>query len=529
MNNQQSTCDPQQIERFLCDQLSETEQATFEHHLDACDACRLELEQQAAEPTLWREACESLASPDISDSDSVSPDTTSQAGASLSGDIEAAGVDVVLGALAPTDDPRMLGRVGGYEIAGVIGHGGMGVVLKGLDSALNRYVAIKVLAPHLATSGAARRRFAREARAAAAVVHENVVAIHCVAEANNLPYFVMPYIRSTSLQKRLNEHGPLGVTEILRIAMQTAAGLAAAHAQGLVHRDIKPANILLADSVERVKITDFGLARAVDDASLTRTGVIAGTPQYMSPEQARGESVDARSDLFSLGSVMYVTCTGRPPFRAETSYGILRRITDTEPRPIREINAEIPDWLAAIIAKLHAKEAAERFSSADELARLLEQCLAHVQQPTAVSLPEEIRQLAEQASRSVGGRRLGLFARLGHVTGSVLQAAKQKVGRPRQHLVRAALVATSLLVVATVIGIAVMNRPSIEERTQDGLPGPSGALPHDSVNESEKANSDDAPPTVTWHDEVGRNIVEFDHDVNGFEQRASRLWENDTL
>jgi eukaryotic-like serine/threonine-protein kinase len=190
----------------------------------------------------------------------------------------------------------MLGRLGGYEIVGIIGAGGMGVVLKGFDSPLNRYVAIKVLAPHLATSGAARRRFAREAQAAAAVVHPHVISIHAVSADGELPFLVMPYVRGMSLQKRIDRHGPLGVAELLRVAAQTAAGLAAAHAQGLVHRDIKPANILLEEGVERVAITDFGLARAIDDATTTRSGVIAGTPQYMSPEQARGELIDHRSD-----------------------------------------------------------------------------------------------------------------------------------------------------------------------------------------------------------------------------------------
>ncbi len=182
--------------------------------------------------------------------------------------------------------------------------------------------------------------------------------------------------------------GPLALVEILRIGVQAATGLAAAHAQGLVHRDVKPANILLADGVERVKLTDFGLARAADDASLTRTGVIAGTPQYMSPEQARGESVGQRSDLFSLGSVLYAMCTGRAPFRAETSYGVLRRITDEEPRPIREINPDIPEWLCRIVARLMSKEPDARFASAREVAELLEGCLAHVQQPTSAPLPE---------------------------------------------------------------------------------------------------------------------------------------------
>ena len=381
----------QQMEQFFNEQLGPADQSAFEEHLEECPACQQAMMAYAAQPQEWREVRDALQAAVVG-GDANGLSVSSDAG--HSGDEVRTGMDAVLRSLAPTDDPRMLGRIGPFEVQGVIGCGGMGVVLKGFDPALNRTVAIKVLAPHLALSGSARRRFAREARAAAAVVHENVVAIHSVAEAGGLPYFVMPYIRGTSLERRLHERGPLGVTEILRIAWQTAAGLAAAHAQGLVHRDVKPANILLEDGVERLLLTDFGLARAVDDASLTRTGMIAGTPQYMSPEQARGETIAARSDLFSLGSVMYAMCTGRPPFRAETSYGILRRITDTEPRPIREITPEIPDWLVAVIAKLHAKDPADRFASADELARLLEQCLAHVQQPTTVPLPDAAAELA---------------------------------------------------------------------------------------------------------------------------------------
>src|SRR5207302_1627506 len=136
------------------------------------------------------------------------------------------------------------------------------------------------------------------------------------------------------LQERLDLGGPLGVADVLRIGLQAARGLAAAHAQGLVHRDVKPANILLENGVQRVKITDFGLARAADDASLTQSGVIAGTPMYMSPEQARGEAVDHRTDLFSLGSVLYTLSTGRPPFRASGTMAVLKRVCEETPRPI---------------------------------------------------------------------------------------------------------------------------------------------------------------------------------------------------
>lgn len=298
-------------------------------------------------------------------------------------------VQQVLDTLAPTDDPRMLGRLDGYEISGVIGAGGMGVVLKGLDRSLDRVVAIKVMAPHLAASGAARTRFAREAQAAAAMTHDNVIDIYGVSEANGLPYLVTPYARGPSLQKRIDDRGPLPVVEVLRIGTQIAAGLAAAHAQGLVHRDVKPANILLSDGIDRLVITDFGLARAVDDVSVTRTGVIAGTPQYMSPEQARGDAVDRRSDLFSLGSVLYTACTGRPPFRADGAYGILRRITDNEPRPIREVNPDVPEWFCRVVEKLHAKSPDDRYQAAGEVVELLTQCLAHIQTPNT-PLPAEL-------------------------------------------------------------------------------------------------------------------------------------------
>jgi hypothetical protein len=206
------------------------------------------------------------------------------------------------------------------------------------------------------------------------------------------------------LQQRLERDGPLELHEILRIGMQTAAGLAAAHAQGLIHRDIKPANILLENGVERVKITDFGLARAANEASMTQTGVVAGTPHYMSPEQAEGKPLDQRTDLFSLGSVMYAMCTGRTPFRAVGSMAVLKRVCEETPTPIRETNPEIPDWLVAIIDKLHAKEPAERFQSAPEVADLLSQHLAHVQHPSVAGtlrVPSPMDRLAGQSRGQV--------------------------------------------------------------------------------------------------------------------------------
>ncbi len=309
------------------------------------------------------------------------------------------------------DDPGRLKKLDGYEIIGEVGRGGMGVVLKGFDPKLQRVVAIKVLAPHLAANAAARERFLREARAAAAVAHEHVVTIHAVEEsASGTPYLVMQFVPGRSLQERLDQSGPLELKEILRIGMQTAAGLAAADAQGLVHRDIKPANILLENGVERVKLADFGLARAADDASLTRSGVITGSPQFMSPEQARGETADHRSDLFGLGCVLYAMCAGHPPFRAPTALAVLKRVCDDAPRPLHEINPDVPDWLEAIVFKLLAKDPAERFESAAEVADLLGQHLRHMQQPEtaapasveipASALPRRNAAVAPQAYRA---------------------------------------------------------------------------------------------------------------------------------
>jgi serine/threonine protein kinase len=380
---------PDHIERFFEGRLSSAEQSKFEKHLDSCPTCRELLDTSAADKQYWTDAAIYLRD-DLLDTEFQRDSLHFLPDAEGLRPDERFDVLRFTDYFDPTDDPRMLGRFGGYEIVGIIGCGGMGVVLKGFESALNRYVAIKVLAPHLATSGAARTRFAREACAAAAVLHENVVAIHRVAEDKGLPYLVMPYMPGDSLQKRLDERGPLDLGEILRIGMQIASGLAAAHAQGLIHRDIKPANILLDKGVERVTLTDFGLARATDDASLTRSGTIAGTPQYMSPEQARGEMLDARSDLFSLGSVLYAICAGRAPFRAQTLFGVLQRIMGASPTPIREIVPEVPDWLCEIIEKLHAKSPDERFQTAGEVADLLGRWLMHVRQPTVVPAPRRV-------------------------------------------------------------------------------------------------------------------------------------------
>jgi serine/threonine protein kinase len=290
--------------------------------------------------------------------------------------------------LSPAHDPRHLGRLGPYDVLERIGRGGMGVVFKAFDSKLERPVAIKVMAPELVAQDSARKRFLREARAAAAVCHENVVTIHAVEEARGLPYLVMQYVAGGSLEERLVRERSLPLMDLLRVGIQVASGLAAAaHARGLVHRDIKPANILLEGS--RVKITDFGLARAVDDSSISQSGLVTGTPEYMAPEQARGEFVDHRADLFSLGSLLYALGTGRPPFGSGNLLAVLRRVCEDTPQPVNEINPALPRWLAAIIGRLHAKDPAQRFQSAAEVGNLLERHLLQLQR-SAPSVPQDV-------------------------------------------------------------------------------------------------------------------------------------------
>ncbi len=296
--------------------------------------------------------------------------------------VRSSGEDAPLNFLTPSTTPGLLGTLGQYEIESEVGRGGMGIVLKAHDTRLKRTVAVKVLAPELAANATARKRFQREAHAAAAVTHPHVVTIHAVEE-QPIPYLVMEYVDGQTLRDKIERSGMLELKEILRIGSQIAQGLAAAHKQGLIHRDIKPANILLENGIQRVKITDFGLARAGDDLGMTRTGEVAGTPQYMSPEQAMGESVDHRSDLFSLGSVLYTMCTGRSPFRADSILAAIRRVCDDTPRPIREINPEIPEWLCAAIEKLLSKSRDQRFQSAAEVAELLGDHLAGMQYPHA--------------------------------------------------------------------------------------------------------------------------------------------------
>ncbi len=356
-------------------------------HLDDCRACRAALDAMMTSEPEWSEMASVLGQ------GGAIEQRTSQSvnahyefgtfGLSASEHQQA----LFISCLSPTDDPDSLGRIGTLEIRGVIGFGGAGIVYKAIDPTLGRTVAVKLLNP-AAASDEARARFSREARSMAAITHENVLPVHAVSQHNELPYLVTEYVPGGTLAQRLAKRGRLELIESVRVGLQIARGLAAAHRQGVVHRDVKPSNILLDPGVERVRVADFGLARAVHEHTSTESGKLMGTPQFMSPEQVQGGAVSFSSDLFSFGSVLFHCCTGRPPFEGDSIYSIMQKITNEEPPSPKYECDDVPDWLDQLIRRLHSRLPSDRFENADTVAEILEAELLFLQQPTLVSQPE---------------------------------------------------------------------------------------------------------------------------------------------
>ena len=391
---------PNRLKALLAASHRNSDDSIVIDHVESCRQCQNTLERLAAEPRLWKRVSTMMASLDDGEA-RVEPGSLGRSGPWKKPESDE---DDLPGNLFDTPShPEMLGRIGTYEVEREIGRGGMGIVFKAFDAELNRPVAIKLLSPRLAKNGTARRRFTREARAAAAVLHPNVVSIYGVDCNHKTPYLVMPYIAGPSLQRFVDTHGPLEEKELVRVALQVSAGLSAAHSQGLVHRDIKPANILTESDVSRILVTDFGLARTANDVSMTQSDCFVGTPNYMSPEQAEGNRVDARSDLFSLGSVMYFLATGHMPFRAPSPLSVLNRISNDVPTPIQQVNNEISDTLCDIIDKLLSKDVGDRFQSASELHQVLERYLVYLHQPDGARPPIIV---GSKRRKSVGGENL---------------------------------------------------------------------------------------------------------------------------
>ena len=280
-----------------------------------------------------------------------------------------------------TADTELLARVERalapqYEVEGELGRGGMGIVYRARDTRLKRSVAVKLLPPELAYRTEIKSRFLREAEMSAQLSHPNIVPIYSVDEKDGLVYFIMACVDGDNLGKRMAAQGPMPVAEVRRILREVAGALAFAHARKYIHRDIKPDNILIDKDDGRAIVTDFGIARAVQDGAetrLTATGIAIGTPAYMSPEQAAGDrEIDGRADLYALGTLGYQMLAGRLPFEATSTPALLVKQLSEKPMPIVERRPDTPPDLAGIVMRLLEKDPAARFASADELTAALE-------------------------------------------------------------------------------------------------------------------------------------------------------------
>ncbi len=425
---------PAEIEHFLLGRLSDVDSIALEDHIETCVACQERLATVAAEDDFVRAMRTRQVTANSTDGLLIPPDypdelvnlliphlkriaVTPEAGVSLTGGPSSGESPASLSTFVPdantpgTPESRGLATraLGPYSILGVLGSGGMGTVLHGYDPVLRRSVAIKVVQSKLLELPGMAERLVREAQAAAAVEHDNIVIIHAVETLAGVPCIVMPLLRGMTLRERLEEiAGPLPLTDVLRIARETASGLAAAHACGLVHCDIKPANLWLEEASGRVKILDFGLAVARDDDDDDSEG-ISGTPGYLAPEQARRLLVDQRTDIFSLGCVLYRMATGRPPFTGERRMRALWTVLSEPPTPAIEQNPELPRELSELIGRMLTREPAGRPASATEVLETLDSIeLRLVRQRAEVTRRRWLTALIVVATLS--GSTVGLWA-----------------------------------------------------------------------------------------------------------------------
>ena len=280
-------------------------------------------------------------------------------------------------------------KLGRYAIQSELGRGAMGVVYKATDTALERTVAVKTVNMALERDGAEKyeARFYQEARAAGSLNHPNIVTVYDVGKEGNVAYMAMEFIEGAELRSLLAEGRPLPVSQAVSIASQVAEGLAYAHEHGVVHRDIKPANIMVLGDGP-VKITDFGIARMrANNDELTQSGMMLGSPKYMSPEQVIGKRADHRSDIFSLGVILYEMLTGNAPFSGENVTALMYQIVNFAPPAPSAVNPAVPELLNFIVAKMLAKPLEERYQNAQELANDLRNCERQISTPTAITQP----------------------------------------------------------------------------------------------------------------------------------------------
>ena len=362
------------------------QQSRFEKHLDDCRSCQRRLDEfsgtvrgaidanrAAASSTELSKVINRLSSLDSDSRRMATP---------LYADVDSRESSPINTFKSPTGNPSRLNQ---YEVQELLGRGGMGEVFSALDTVLNRMVAIKIPSSSLTATAETRERLVREARAIAAVKHENIVTLYGIEEASGTLFLVMELINGESLAHRLRSTPKLPWKLLLPIAQQIAAALSAAHQLGVVHRDVKPANILLESKTQRVKVTDFGLARSDVDRSITSTGTLAGTPEFMSPEQAAEAHVDTASDVFSFGSVLYQACTGISPFHAPSTLSVLRRVCEETPQAPSDQEPSVPIWFSQLVQRMLAKDPSGRPSMSEVHEALLNQ--GRVNQRTSTVTP----------------------------------------------------------------------------------------------------------------------------------------------
>lgn len=297
-------------------------------------------------------------------------------------------------------------RLGHYDIVAELGRGGMGVVYKGYESSLHRYVAIKVLADSLAHDEGIKERFLREARSMAALNDPHIIQIYFIGEDEGQTFFVMEFVEGESLGSMLKREGKLTVEQSAKVIQQTALGLSSAHDRGVVHRDIKPGNLMVT-SRGSIKIADFGIALSNQDFSqkLTSTGEFVGTPGYLSPEVCLGKAVDQRSDIFSLGIVLFEMLVGKMPFTDESPLGLMLEVVQAEVPDVRQLNTDVDDEIAQILARMIAKNPAERYQNCHELVAALS-----VYPPVAKGGPITAQTKMSTAAATLVGRKTPISA-----------------------------------------------------------------------------------------------------------------------
>jgi serine/threonine protein kinase/ABC-type branched-subunit amino acid transport system substrate-binding protein len=320
--------------------------------------------------------------------------------------------------LLPPESPDELGWLAHYRVLKLIGEGGMGIVFLAEDPRLQRHVALKVMRPGMAEEGTARQRFLREARATASLHSEHIVTIHEIGQAEDLPYIASEFLLGMPLDAWLKQGHRPTPAQFLDFGLQIATGLEAAHGSGLIHRDIKPANLWVEEPSGRIKILDFGLARNTrEEVQLTVLGEILGTVGYMAPEQAEGNLVDERCDLFSLGCVLYELASGERPFVGATTMAVLRAVIQQDPVPLEKLNSDLPPGFSELVMKLLAKKPGERPATATAVI----QCLAAMKNssqtqgtPNSIALPpSSLSDLPSQQKTSSRRPRAVVFGVVG--------------------------------------------------------------------------------------------------------------------